>query len=315
MSNRAINAVLDFSHTKGDDRVLMFVIADGISKDSGAYPAKVSTLIRQCNRSESAIHRHVNRCIRLGELVVLDGIRSPNTFYIPILQGEAGYAPEACESDEHSCNGYHTPLSVNREDIAASAIKAARQQRRSQRKSQRRGASIDTPNENATGVSGMTPGGASIDTPGCQEWHPRVSDVAPNTNIDSPFITPDIYLGAPTPTEKSSTDEMSAAARTPTPPMPPAPPLPAEQRELWATVRRDLARHMTGARLRHFDGAHLYALDPASAAYALYVPSHAAAQQAALYEQDMARAIRISTGHPDVSITVLTGQYREAAHA
>ena len=288
MSNRAINAVLDFSQTKGDDRVLMFVIADGISKDTGAYPARISTLMRQCNRSESTVHRHVNRCIRSGELIVLDGLQSANTFYIPILPGEAGFAPESCEGGAHSCNGYHTPLSIDRESISAGAIKAAR----SQRKSQRRGAKSDTlPAKVPAGVPDVTPPPVSSDTPPCQEWHPPVPEAAPNTHINTLSITPSNYQGASTKTQNVLTK-------------------PAERHELWDTVRRELGRHMTAARLRHFDGSHLYALDGDGGdgeAYALYVPSANAARQAAMYDGVIARAIRITTGRA-ASVAVLTGE-------
>jgi hypothetical protein len=177
MSNRAISAVLDYSQTRGDDRVLMIVIADGISKDTEVYRARISTLMRQCNRSESAVHRHITRCIKAGELVVLDSTHAPNTFAVPILPGEPGYDPQPCDATDHTCNGYHTPLSVSREvttDRRTHAVHPARAPRRGTpggaRSDTPRGARSDTPRGARSGTPGGarsdTPGGARSDTPG-----------------------------------------------------------------------------------------------------------------------------------------------------
>lgn len=210
----------------------MFVIADGISKDTGAYPAKIATLMRQCNRSESTVHRHITRCIALGELVVLDGTHSPNTFYIPILPDEAGFAPQECDGVEHSCNKLHTPLYVNREDLADSAIKAARSRRRNPHK----GTNIGTPHQNeSNGAPVLTPPPVSTDTPGYQERHPGVSVVAPNTHIDTPFITPVIPQGvAPSLTKL---EEVDHDAEADPPLLRGAPPVECERltRQQWQT--------------------------------------------------------------------------------
>src|SRR5579859_5415756 len=173
MSNRAINAVLDHSKTKGPTRLLMFVIADGIGKDSNVYRARVATLMRDCNCSEASVHRLVRKALASGELVQIDNPGHASHFAIPLLEGEPGYAPVDCHSDTHTCSGHHTPLDITREDVRNADDYRRRPRTGGITGDTRRGITNDTPHvKPRKGVSEVTPPGVRSDTP-------RVSEVTP----------------------------------------------------------------------------------------------------------------------------------------
>ncbi len=155
MSNRAIDAVRDFSNSKGSERLLLFMIAEGINKSSGTYEAKISTLMDDCNMSERWVQKLIGQLVESGELVVIKRTGHSSSFAIPIYEGELGYAPQPCIGKDHLCTGRHTPLSVDRE---TSRREEWAEQRRIQRRA-RRGVHSDAP------PSECTPGGASECTP------------------------------------------------------------------------------------------------------------------------------------------------------
>ena len=135
MSNRAIDAVRDFSPSKGSERLLLFMIAEGINKSSGTYEAKISTLMDDCNMSERWVQKLIGQLNQSGQLIIMRRTKQSSSFAIPVYEGEIGYAPRVCTSKAHICTGFHTPLSVNRETIRREEWA---EQRRIQRHARRR---------------------------------------------------------------------------------------------------------------------------------------------------------------------------------
>lgn len=178
MSNRAIDAVRDFSQTKGSERLLLFMIAEGINKGTGYYEALISTLMADCNMSERWVQKLIVRLVEAGELIVFERTGHSSVFTIPIYEGEIGYAPEPCNSDLHLCLGQHTSLSVNRETIRKEDWSAQRRQQRTSRK-------VKSAKDVNEGVNDSTPppetpqGGERECTPPRPIVHPRVNDSAP----------------------------------------------------------------------------------------------------------------------------------------
>lgn len=181
MSNKAIDAVKHCSKAKGGVRLLLVMIADGISKDSDLYDAKIETLMADTNYDRRFVQRLVSRAIAHGELVSYPRGNRNSAYQIPMLDGEPGYDPQPCpeyerwqggETPSHYCNGTHTPLSVNREEEyrvllgekrSLRRAKATRPQRSIDRPPQR---SIDRPDESEASQSGLlTAPQRSIDRP------------------------------------------------------------------------------------------------------------------------------------------------------
>lgn len=230
MSNRAISAVIDYGQLKGPHLALMLVIADGMDKDTDQYHAKIATLARQCHCSERAVQRSILSCLRAGELIVQEGMIYPNTFYIPIYEGEPGYHPMPCESTTHTCTKYHTPLTVSREEARADDVKQARAAAR--RAYPQRGDGSVT----RRGDGSVTPGVTEVSPQGDGSGTPPVTEVAPFTPSLTPSLTP-VVTGGLTQSKKKGTGQ--SAERTP--PTPPTPsPAPAAAAALYRVRDADL---------------------------------------------------------------------------
>lgn len=229
MSNRAIDAVKDFSTRKGSERLLLVMIADGINKSTGVYEAKIDTLMADCNMSERWIQKLIVRLLESGELIVFERTGHSSAFAIPIFQGEQGYAPQPCDSETHLCLRMHTPLSVNREEVRRDEWSAQRRRQRSGRRV--KGVNDRTPPgendaEGDKGVNYDAPPGELSFTPPRPIVHPPVNYDAPITHslpTDLPADVPDALTREPSSSHQKIADEPDAAPAL----TPPAPPLPA----------------------------------------------------------------------------------------
>ena len=248
MSNRAIDAVRDFSKTKGSERLLLFMIAEGINKSTGIYRSAISTLMADCNMSESWVHKLITKLIQRGELIVFDNPGHSSDFAIPIYEGELGYDPQPCDGVGHTCTHRHTSLSVDRETIRRQDWAAQRRQQRTSRKSPRVDDSTP-PTENAPEPAR----GVLEYTPGCIGVHPRVDGSTPpgvseytqypsSTPLDLPLDVP----GASPQKKLTGTEKTDGAETAPTPPLPPSPPEwepgDMEPSRLWGRVVATLQR-------------------------------------------------------------------------
>ena len=328
MSNRAINAVLDHSKTKGSQRLLMFVIADGIGKDSGFYHAKVETLRRECNCSERYIQTLIGKLLKTPELIAFETQGHATKFAIPILEGEPGYAPEECHSESHTCAGFHTPLDITREDV--------RNADRTRRGARSGGASQITPR----GEQQYTLGSASQITPhaeqrkgvnrrsprGEQEITPRVNRRSPGGEQEitqypsvSHFLNPTDIPGA-----SSSHDEHTGGtpeapalpacepittisrAMGGTPPPLVAPPPSPTDRMVWRLVCTEMEAVMSPVQRREWlDRLELLSAGPDD--YAVLAPTPYAAQFVETrWGGHFRAALRHATGHHEVQLEFLS---------
>lgn len=138
MSVYSITAVRLYSEMRGDAYILQLMIADGTDATYGYNRGhSVPDLASACHfhewdatpkERENARRRTIrllNKLVADGELIIFPGggARRKSEYVIPILAAEPGYAEQACpefgqHDASHFCNGRHTSLLVNREQIA-----------------------------------------------------------------------------------------------------------------------------------------------------------------------------------------------------
>lgn len=219
MSNKTIDTIKHLSKTKGGLRLLLVMIADGVSKDSDVYDAKIETLMADTGYDRRFVQRLISKGIASGELISYPRGNRSSSFQIPMLEGEPGYDPQECpefarwqngEEPLHYCSGTHTPLSVNREEqyrvwLGENKALGRRKARRVQR-------SIDHPKEQepeTTPESGqLTTLEWSIDRPEADNRPPQSGQLT----AQYPYSTHSITHNVPTRTrEPSSTKKIEKA--------------------------------------------------------------------------------------------------------
>lgn len=70
MSNQATTWVLEFSESRGADRLVLFAIAHRVSNDDGQAFPSVKRIAREANLSERAVHYSIEALVKAGELEV-----------------------------------------------------------------------------------------------------------------------------------------------------------------------------------------------------------------------------------------------------
>lgn len=274
MSNRVIDAVKDFSKTKGSERLLLVMIADGINKSTGVYEAFISTLMADCNMSERWVQKLIVRLVETGELIVFERTGHNSSFAIPIYEGELGYAPQPCDSEQHLCIGYHTPLSVDRENIRRDEYNANRRQQRTSRRVKKEkgvnGSAPLPPNDDAPLIADTpqtTQRGERECTPPRPIVHPPVNDSTPRGEreythypssypLDLPIEEPNAHARDDLSIKKNQGEGGENGDAEPGPPTPPTPPpsvAPAAPHMppsyLWSRVYTRLRQSMTEAQI------------------------------------------------------------------
>ena len=222
MSNKTIDAVKHCSKAKGGLRLLLVMIADGVSKDTDLYDAKIETLMADTNYDRRFVQRLVSRGIAAGELVTFPRGNRNSAFQIPMLEGEPGYDPQDCpeyarwqagEAPDHYCNGRHTPLSINREEEYRVLLGEKRSLRRRATKKPGRSIdrtqdtiserSIDHPAEETPSQSGLlTTLQRSIDHPAAVDRPPQSGLLTAHYPSGTLVITHDVPEAPPSQLEK-----------------------------------------------------------------------------------------------------------------
>ena len=137
---------------------LLLAIADIANDDGEAHPGRMR-LAKKIRKKERQTKYLLSELVKTPELVIepMAGPRGTNVYWIPILPGEPGYAPEPCQQP-HRCNGNHHPLPEH-------------DQKRTGRKPTPRGAEVIAPPEKSPrkprkgGAEAIAPQGAEAIAP------------------------------------------------------------------------------------------------------------------------------------------------------
>lgn len=125
MSWLPFRAVRELSGQRGSNLTMLYAIAERTSDETGYAPVGVPRLARDCRVQVREAQYIIGRLVEAGELVVIMTPGRASRYAIPLYPGEPGYNPMPC-AEAHRCNGNHTPLSVNRQDQDAEALRRRR---------------------------------------------------------------------------------------------------------------------------------------------------------------------------------------------